>query len=86
MNLEDFLFKNIEKMNPRLIAWIEKRLRKVASVNEKIEKEYDEIMEHLESAVKPYKDSFQTFAKLPETGRPRGPRTGALFVLAPSPA
>jgi len=71
MNLEEFLFKNMGKLNPRLVAWIEKRLRKVASVNEKIEKEYDEIMGHLESSVKPYKDSFPTFAKLPETGRSR---------------
>jgi len=71
MNLEDFLLKNLDKLNPRLVAWIEKRLRKVASVNEKIEKEYDEIMADLESSVKPYKDSFPSFNKLPETGRPR---------------
>lgn len=71
MNLEDFLFKIMGKLNPRLVTWIEKRLRKVASVNEKIEKEYDEIMGDLESSVKPYKDSFPTFAQLPANGRSR---------------
>ena len=71
MNLEDFLFKNLGKLNPRLVAWIEKRLRKIPSINEKIEKEYDEMMADLESSVKPYKDSFPAFSRLPESGRSR---------------
>ena len=71
MNLEDFLFNNLGKLNPRLVAWIEKRLRKISSINEKIEKEYDEIMDDLENSVRPYKDSFPAFIKIPKTGRAR---------------
>ena len=71
MNLEEFLFKNLGKLNPRLVAWIEKRLRNIPSVSQKIEKEYDEMMAGLESSVKPYKDSFPSFTQIPETGRAR---------------
>ena len=71
MNLEDFLLKNLGKLNPRLVAWIEKRLRNIPSVNQKIEQEYDEMMAGLESSIKPYKDSFTSFTKIPETGRKR---------------
>ena len=71
MNLEDFLFKNLGKLNPRLVAWIEKRLRNVPSVSQKVEQEYDEMMAYLEGSVKPYKDSFTSFTQIPETGRKR---------------
>ena len=72
MNWEDFFFKNLGKLNPRLVTWIEKRLRKIPSFNQKIEGEYDEIMAGLESSIRPYKDSFASFTQIPETGRDRG--------------
>jgi sphinganine-1-phosphate aldolase len=53
------------------VAWVEKRLKKIPSVRRKIEKEYDEMMGGLEASLKPYKDRFPTFAKLPQTGRGR---------------
>jgi glutamate/tyrosine decarboxylase-like PLP-dependent enzyme len=71
MNWEEFLFKNLGRMNPRLVAWVEKRLRKIPSISRKIEKEYDDMMAGLEGAVKPYKGKFATFTQLPETGRDR---------------
>ena len=71
MNLEDFLFKILGKLDPRLVAWIEKRLRNVPAIQRKIEGEYDEMMTGLESLIKPYKDTFHSFAKIPEIGRNR---------------
>ena len=71
MNWEAFLFKNLGRLNPRLVTWIEKCIRKVPSLNQKIEKEYDEIMAELESSVKPYKGDFASFTKIPTTGRDR---------------
>jgi sphinganine-1-phosphate aldolase len=71
MNWEEFLFKNIGRLPPGLVKWVEKRLRNIPSVNQKIEKEYDEMMADLESSVKPYKGEFASFTKIPETGRPR---------------
>jgi len=69
MNWEELIFNNIGRLNPRLVAWIEKLLRKILSINEKIEKEYDTMMANLESSVKPYKNEFDAFTKIPETGR-----------------
>jgi glutamate/tyrosine decarboxylase-like PLP-dependent enzyme len=71
MDWEEFLFKNLGRMNPRLVAWIEKRLRKIPSINQKIEKEYDLLMAGLEGFIKPYRNKFATFTQLPEYGRER---------------
>jgi len=71
MDWEDFLLKNLGKMNPRLVAWVEKRLRKIPSVSRKIEKGYDGMMTELESSVKPYKNKFASYTQIPETGRDR---------------
>ena len=71
MNWEKFLFKNIGRLHPRLVAWIEKRLKKIPSVMRKIEKEYDEMMAGLESSVKPYKGEYSTFTRIPAVGRGR---------------
>lgn len=71
MNLEDFLMNNIGRLPPSMVAWVERRLKRIPSIRRKIEKEYDELMGGLESSLKPYKDRFPAFAKLPETGRSR---------------
>jgi len=71
MNWEEFLFKNLGRLNPRMVAWIEKRVRKIPSLSKKIDKEYDDMMTDLEGSVKPYKDKFRAFTQLPQTGRGR---------------
>jgi sphinganine-1-phosphate aldolase len=71
MNIEDFLFKNIGRLPPRMVAWIEKRLKKIPSIRQKIDKEYDGMMDGLESSVKPYKGKFAAFTQIPATGRAR---------------
>jgi glutamate/tyrosine decarboxylase-like PLP-dependent enzyme len=50
---------------------IEKYLKAVPGVNERIEKEYDEIMQGLGKSAKPYKDEFPTFSQIPPVGRER---------------
>ncbi|MEW6401429.1 MAG: aminotransferase class V-fold PLP-dependent enzyme [Chloroflexota bacterium] len=69
MDIEDFLFKNMGKLHPRIVAWLEKRIRKIPSIGQKIDKEYDDIMTDLEGSVKPYKDKFPAFTEIPATGR-----------------
>ena len=71
MNWEEFLFNNLGRLNPRLVTWIEKRLRKIPAINQKIEKEYDEMMASLEDSIKPYRGEFSEFTKIPEAGRER---------------
>ncbi len=60
MSLRDLFFKQAEKT-----------LKAIHGVSQKIEKEYDGMMNELESSVKPYKDKLPAFARLPETGRAR---------------
>jgi sphinganine-1-phosphate aldolase len=71
MDLEDFLMKNMGRLHPRLVAWLEKRIRKIPSISNKIDKEYDDIMAGLETSVKPYKNKYETFKQLPQVGRDR---------------
>jgi sphinganine-1-phosphate aldolase len=71
MDLENFLMKNMGRLHPRLVAWLEKRIRKIPSISDKIDKEYDDIMAGLETSVKPYKNKYETFKQLPQVGRAR---------------
>lgn len=71
MNLEDFLFNNIGRFPPGVVAWVEKRLKKISSVSQKIDKQYDEMMRSLEPSLKPYKDTFVAFTRIPSLGRDR---------------
>jgi sphinganine-1-phosphate aldolase len=71
MNWEEFLFKNLGRLPPRPVAWIEKRLKKIPSISQKIEKEYDDMMAGLEGSLKPYKAGFASFTKIPTAGRGR---------------
>jgi len=71
MNWEELLFNNLDRLNPRMVAWIEKRLRRIPFVSQKIESEYGEMMAGLERSVKPYQNNFDAFTKIPATGRDR---------------
>src|SRR3990172_2714571 len=71
MDVVDFVTKRLGRVNPRLLSAMEKRLTSVPAVKTKIEKEYDGIMEDLESALKPYREQFVTYDRLPPVGRDR---------------
>lgn len=71
MKLEDRLMKNIGKLPAPMVAWVEKRMKKIPAFREKIDKEYDGVMAELESSLKPYKENYPVFAKLPAKGRDR---------------
>ena len=53
------------------MASAEKTLKAIPAVNQRIEKEYDEMVAELEPSVKPYKDRFPSFTRIPESGRER---------------
>jgi glutamate/tyrosine decarboxylase-like PLP-dependent enzyme len=60
MSLKDLFFKQAEKV-----------LKAVPGVSNRIEKEYDGMMDGLKNSVKPYKGKFATFTQIPATGRAR---------------
>lgn len=65
------IFKQLGKLNPRLIASAEKGLRAIPVINQQIENEFSEMMADLESSVKPYRDTFASFTHIPDVGRDR---------------
>ena len=69
MDIIKILDKHLSKLNPRVTSVLLKSIKAIPFVKKRIQKEYDGIMSDLENVVKPYKDSFETFAQIPETGR-----------------
>jgi len=63
------ILKKLGRLNPKFITFLEKRLRKIPSVKSEIDKQTEELLSGLEKEVKPYKEQYRSFAKLPETGR-----------------
>ena len=54
---------------PRVMAVLERNLRKIPYVQEQIQGEYDGIMGDLEESLKPYRSDFDTFIEIPAKGR-----------------
>jgi glutamate/tyrosine decarboxylase-like PLP-dependent enzyme len=55
----------------RFFGVAEKALRAVPGVNAVIEKQYESLMAPLETSLKPYRNGFTSFSRLPPTGRDR---------------
>jgi len=64
--------QQLKWLPPRWVAWLERYLRRIPSVQSMIEKEYDGIMTGMEGTVKPYRADFPSFTRLPENGYARG--------------
>jgi glutamate/tyrosine decarboxylase-like PLP-dependent enzyme len=59
----------IGKLNPKIATWFFNRLKKLPAVERKVELEFDNLLDDLEAAVKPYRQQFDTYAAIPDTGR-----------------
>ena len=71
MSWKASVLKQLGKIHPGLLASAEKSLTAVPVIQQRVEKEYEEMMAGLETSVKPYKDKFASFTKIPEIGRDR---------------
>jgi sphinganine-1-phosphate aldolase len=69
MDIIKILDRHLSKVNPRVISVLLKSLKALPFVKKRIQKEYEGVMNDLEKVVKPYKNSFETFSHIPETGR-----------------
>ncbi len=65
----DFVSKKLGRRSSRLLSASENLLRSIPGVERTVQKEYDGLMAELEPSLKPYRDSFPSFSRLPETGR-----------------
>jgi len=71
MNLRDSLLERLGRLNGKFMGSVEKSLKAIPGVNQRIEREYDGMMAELESSVKPCKGKFPAFTHIPEQGRDR---------------
>jgi sphinganine-1-phosphate aldolase len=69
MSWKDSFIGLLGKINPRFLASVEKGMKAIPGVSQKIESEYAEMMSGLESSVKPYKNKFTAFTEIPKIGR-----------------
>ena len=70
MALADRLKDALSRADPRLLAAAERLLRKVPSVRHRIDRETEDLLAEIEPRLKPYRELFPTYARLPEEGRP----------------
>jgi len=71
MALADRLKDALSRVDPRLLSAAEKLLRKVPLVRRRIDQETDELLSEIEPKLKPYREAFPSYPRLPEEGRPR---------------
>ena len=62
----------LTRLNPRLVARLEKHLRKIPAVRAKIEQDTGELMQTLEKELKPYRDELPRLQHLPAEGQEPG--------------
>jgi glutamate/tyrosine decarboxylase-like PLP-dependent enzyme len=70
MDAMDRLTELLSRLNPRLVAHIEKYLRKLPSVRAKIEQDTGDLMQTLENELKPYRDEWPSTRVIPAEGLP----------------
>ena len=69
MSWKDNIIKQLGKLNPRFLASVEKGMKSIPGVNQKIEDEYAGIMVEMERSAKPYRNKFTSFTQIPDVGR-----------------
>ncbi|MGD9097789.1 MAG: aminotransferase class V-fold PLP-dependent enzyme [Desulfobacterales bacterium] len=63
--------KHMNRLDPRLAAFLEKHLRRIPAVRRKIDADTAAMMDEVAPALKPYRDETETMAAIPERGRAR---------------
>ncbi len=58
----------LEKLDPRWVRVIEKYLNKIPSIKKEIDGRTEAIMVDMEASVRPYKDDYPTYRRLPQKG------------------
>ncbi|HSF80084.1 MAG TPA: aminotransferase class V-fold PLP-dependent enzyme [Anaerolineales bacterium] len=63
-----WLIEKLASVSPALEGWLEKRLKSIPLFKRKLEKEYNTLLSGLEESLKPYRDDFSRYKKIPERG------------------
>ncbi len=61
----------LNRLDPRLTAAAERRLKTIPFVQRQLDRQYDRLLHDLTDSIKPYRTGFPTYAQLPATGLER---------------
>ncbi|MDJ0811783.1 MAG: hypothetical protein QNJ01_16885, partial [Desulfobacterales bacterium] len=64
-------WKHLNRLDPRLMALVEKHLRRIPAVRRKIDADTAAMMAEVAPTLQPYKDRLETIAAIPDRGRSR---------------
>lgn len=67
----DFVMNRLDWLPPRVSGALERRMRAIPFVRRRLEQQYAAVMADLETSLKPYRDDFTTYERLPKRGVPR---------------
>ena len=67
----DQMIEKLKVMPSGLVRFMEKWMRKLPAVKQRIDSQTKAIIHELESSVKPYEGKFSTYSSLPDEGRAR---------------
>ncbi|MDJ0989916.1 MAG: aminotransferase class V-fold PLP-dependent enzyme [Desulfobacterales bacterium] len=71
MDLIERASKHLNRLDPRLVRFLETHLRRIPAVRRKIDADTAAMMEAVAPALKPYRDQTETMAAIPDQGRTR---------------
>jgi glutamate/tyrosine decarboxylase-like PLP-dependent enzyme len=67
----ELALKHLNRLNPGIVAFIEKHMRKIPAVRKKIEADTNAMMAEVTPGLKPYANRFETMAVIPDKGQSR---------------
>ncbi len=62
------LTRVLSRLNPRVVSWLERRMRRIPAIRAQVEQEYEALGESFERTLKPYEQEFPGYRKIPEQG------------------
>ena len=69
MNIQKIIERFLVRINPRIANWLYQRVKHLPAVKQKIEREFEPLINGLETTLKPYRDQFETCVEIPDSGR-----------------
>jgi len=71
MDPMDFLLNKLNWAPPGLLAWMDRRLKRIPAVRARLEQEYERLLDGMDADLHPYRDEFEAHRALPEEGLPQ---------------
>ncbi len=68
MDHMELAFKHLNRLDPRLVSFLEKQLQRIPAVRRRIAADTRAMMDEVAPALKPYQEDFATVATIPDKG------------------